>query len=305
MKKRLIISTIFIVLVALTVFLLENVGNNSNDEMFNVKKMYAMRNTPITDKVEVHRVAKTVNMTGYQYVGVDIWNDAGNDRVDVKFKVDDRSNYRYMDYTAINKTAAFLLALIPDADAVAFYVFDEYGDENNLETSFNGSYFDRELVHERTGMDIFHKEYIDAAFNSTETFNEYYTAVMNIVGKDTKSDWQDQMYAFIGDDCEIVVNSGMGVDIALDDEFLSSDDCAIIEELLSDDGRGVDFSSYPGKGESVHIAKYDVRNFKTGVTRKCAIAYCYHNETGLMMLAQKFLDKPDDIQIFRNQITKR
>lgn len=307
MQKRIFISTIIIALIATvtTASLWGNIDNNKKSEINHIEELYSMKNTAITDKVEVHRVVKFVNTTEYEIVGVDIWKDAGDERVDVKFKVDDRSNYRYVDYTAINKTAMLVLALIPDADAIAFYMFDEYGDENNLETSFNGSYFDRNFVYDRKGMDKFNIEYIDGACESIDAFKEYYSAVMNIVGKDTKSDWLDQMYAFIGDDCEIVVNSGMGVDIALDDDFLSSDDCNIIEKVLNVDGTGVKFSSYPGKGESIHIAKYDIRNFKTGVIRKCAVAYCYHTESGLMMLAQKFLDEPEDIQIFRNQITKR
>ena len=199
MQKKMLIAVIVIALVATTaaVLLRKDITNNHSCKSNYIEEIYAMKNTSITDKVDVGRVAKTVNKTEYEFVGVDIWNDAGDDRVDVKFKVDDRSKYRYIDYTAINKTAVLMLALIPDADAVAFYIFDEYGDENNLETSFNGSYFDRALVHERTGMDKFNIEYIDNACESIDTFKEYYSVVTNIVGKDTKSEWQDKMYAFI------------------------------------------------------------------------------------------------------------
>ena len=307
MQKKMYVSAIIIAIFVamITSFLRVGIGNNQKSETKPIEELYAMKNTAITDKVAVHRVAKAVNNTEYEIAGVDIWNDAGDDRIDVKFKVDDRSDYRYVDYTALNKTAVLALSLIPDADAIAFYMFDDYGDVNNLETSFNGSYYDRNLVYERSGMDKYHIEYIDGACESLDTFKEYYSTTMNVKGKDTKSDWLEQMYAFIGDDCEIVVNSGMGVDILLDDEFLNSEDCKIIEKVLNVDGTGVDFSTYPGKGKSIHIAKYDIRNFKTGVTRKCAIAYCHHTESGLMMLAQKFLDEPEDIQIFRNQIIKR
>lgn len=307
MQKRVFIVAIIIALVAATAtaFLRGDLGAKPNAELTHMEGLYAMKDTDITDKVAVGKVVNSANATEYPLDSIDIWNDAGDDRIDVKFKEADRSEHRYIDYTGIDKTAVLALSLIPDADAIAFYMFDDYGDVTNLETSFNGSYYDRNFVYERNGMDKYHIEYIDCATENFDTFKEYYSTTMYVKGKDTQSDWQDQMYEFIGDDCEIVVNSGMGVDIALDDAFLVSEDCAVIEEALSLGGTGVDFASYPGKGESIHLAKYDVRNFKTGETRKCAVAYCYHSEDGLMMLAQKFLDETEDIQNIREQIIKR
>lgn len=301
MQKRMFIAAIIIALIAAmaTAFFREDLGGNKNTELSYTEELYDMKDTDITDKVAVGNLIKTANMTDYSLDSVDVWNDAGDERIDVKFKVADRSEHRYADYTGINKTAALALSLIPDADAIAFYMFDDYGDVTNLETSFNGSYYDRNFVYERNGMDKFRIEYIDGATESVDIFKEYYSAVMSVVGKDARSDWQDKMHQFIGDDCEIVVNSGMGVDIPLDDEFFNGEDYTILKGIFGDT-----LGKYAGAGKTIHLAKYDIRNFKTGETRKCAVAYYEEPELGVIMIGQKILTD-DEIKIVREQIIKR
>ena len=301
MQKRMFIAAIIIALIAATAtaFFRGDLGGNKNTELSHMEELFAMKDTPITDKVAVGKLVKAANATQYEIAGVDIWNDAGDDRIDVKFKVSDRSEHRYVDYTGFNKTAVLALSLMPDADAIAFYMFDDYGDVTNLETSFNGSYYDRNFVYERNGMDKYHIEYIDGATESIDTFREYYSTTMYVKGKDTKSDFQDKMHEFIGDDCEIVVNSGMGVDIPLDDAFFDGEDYTVLKGIF-----GATLGKYAGAGKTMHLAKYDIRNFKTGETRKCAVAYYEEPELGVIMIGQKFLTD-DEIKIVREQIIKR
>lgn len=301
MQKRMFIAAIIIALIAATAtaFFRGELGGKENVGLSHMEQLYAMKGTDITDKVAVEKVVKSANATEYEVVGVDVWNDAGDDRIDVKFKVDDRSKYRYVDYTGFNKTAVLALSLIPDADAIAFYMFDNYGDVNNLETSFNDSYYDRNFVYERNGMDKYHIEYIDGATETLDTFKEYYSTTMYVKGKDTRSDLQDKMYEFIGEDCEIVVNSGMGVDIPLDDSFFDGEDYDALKSIF-----GATLGKYAGAGKTMHLAKYDVRNFKTGETRKCAFAYYDEPELGVIMIGQKFLTD-DETKIIREQVIKR
>lgn len=301
MQKRMFIAAIIIALIAATAtaFFRGDLGAKPNTDISHMEELYAMNDTDIADKVAVSKVIKSANATEYPLDSIDIWNDAGDDRIDVKFKVADRSEHRYIDYTGFNKTAVLALSLIPDADAIAFYMFDDYGDVTNLETSFNGSYYDRNCVYERNGMDKYHIEYINGATESFDTFKEYYSTTMYVKGKDTKTDLQDKMYEFIGKDCEMVVNSGIGVDIPLDDTFFGSEDYIVLKKIFGDI-----LGKYAGSGKTMHLAKYDVRNFKTGETRKCAFAYYDEPELGVIMIGQKFLTE-DETKIIREQIIKR
>ena len=93
MQKRMFIAAIIIALIAATAtaFFRGELGGRENTEISHMEELYAMKGTDITDKVAVGKVVKLANATEYEISGIDIWNDAGDDRIDVKFKVADRS----------------------------------------------------------------------------------------------------------------------------------------------------------------------------------------------------------------------
>ena len=87
MQKRMFIAAIIIALIAATAtaFFRGDLGGNKNTELSHMEELFAMKDTPITDKVAVGKLVKAANATQYEIAGVDIWNDAGDDsfRLDV------------------------------------------------------------------------------------------------------------------------------------------------------------------------------------------------------------------------------
>ncbi len=269
------------------------------------EELYSMKNTYLGDASATRKIVELANITPYQDEEIELYTDASPMRLTIKYFVSDRSEHRYIEKGRLNKTAALIFSLIPNADEISMLIFDVHGDIKNAETAFAGSYYNRNLLHEREGMSAITAEYIKGATKDFDAYKEYYYTVMNAEEPKRNTAFLDAMYEYIGDDCEIVANSGIGADIVIDDDFLLSDDCKEIEEALNLNGTGVNFAEYPPKGSAIRLEKYDIRNFKTGEVRKCAVAYYSDTEDGLIMLAQKFLDEVSDLQTIREQIIKR
>lgn len=93
-----------------------------------------------------------------------------------------------------------------------------------------------------------------------------------------------KVYEFIGDDCEIVVNSGIDAEIELDN--YNESDFAIISEQLPND-----IEKYQGAGIKARLMLYDIRNIKTGEINQCVFLYYVHSDEGVVMIESDFVDR--------------
>ena len=288
-----IILLLVAVICILSVFLF-----NSEKEPGDIERLYSCNGTLLGDASGSRKVVDLCNVTPYDVHSIELKTNEEPMGLWIKFYVDDRSQNRYIDYKSIDKMSALVFSVIPNVEHIICSFFDKYSNVKITETAFSGSYRNRNNMHEQKGMEKFTAEYISNSTATFETFAEYYNEVMSVDYEETKSSFLDMMYEFIGPDCEIVVNSGIGADIELNSEFLNSEDCKIIESLLS-----ADFEKHAGK--TIKITKHVIRNFKTNTNRKCVFVYYINEEDEGIKICAKYLDNEEEIAIIRNQITKR
>jgi len=102
--------------------------------------------------------------------------------------------------------------------------------------------------------------------------------------KDKKlREFLDEVYEFIGDDCEIVANSGIGTELILDN--YSEKEIAVISKNLSRI-----LGKYQAAEVKAQLVTYDIRNFKTNEYKKCVFMYYTHPDEGLIMILSEFID---------------
>lgn len=299
MKKStvIIITTVLIIIFAICVFGIVYFVNQSNEPTL-IETLYSYKDTYIGDASKTRTIVDMTNVSPYPVHSIALQTDDEPMRLSINIKVDDRSNHRHINYESLNKTSALIFALIPNAHEISYLFFDDYSDINVIETSFAGSYYNRNFMYERSGMEKFHSDYVNGATQSLETFEKYYYDVMNVTTAVQTDTVYDMVNEFIGNDCEIVINSAIAADIELNLEFAESEDSEIIENIL-----GISFGEYAGK--TVHLMKEDIRNFKTNTNRKCAFVYYEEPEIGLVLIGAKYLDTEEDISAIRQQIIKR
>lgn len=299
MKKIILISSIIALLCvcAATVSCIKHFTNQANEPTV-AETLYSYKGTYIGDASKTRTIVDMANVSPYSVHSISLQTDNEPMRLTINMKVDDRSKHRHINYESLDKTSALIFALIPNAHEISYLFFDDYSDINITETSFSGSYYNRSFMYERSGMEKFHMDYVNAATQSLETFEKYYYDVMSVTKAVQTDTVYDMVNDFIGNDCEIVINSAIGADIELNAEFAESEDAEIIENIL-----GISFGEYAGK--TVHLMKEDIRNFKNNTNRKCAFVYYEEPQRGIILIGAKYLDTEEDIAAIRHQIIKR
>lgn len=299
MKKTTVIASVIVLLIvsAICIWGVMYFINQVNEPTV-TDTLYSYRDTYLGDASKTRSIVDMANVSPYSVHSISLQTEEDPMRLTINIKVDDRSKHRHINYESLDKTSALIFALIPNADEISYLFYDDYSDINITETAFAGSYYNRNFMYERDGMEKFHMEYIADATASPEAFDEYYNTVMAVKSPKQTDTVYDMMNEFIGNDCEIVINSGIAADIELNAEFSKSDDAKIISEILD-----VSFDEYAGK--TVELLKHDIRNFKTNTNRKCAFVYYEEPQKGLVMIGAKYLDTSEDIAAIRQQIIKR
>lgn len=299
MKKIILISSIIALLCvcAATVSSIKHFTNQEKAPTV-LETLYSYKDTHIGDASKTRTIVDIANVSPYSVHSISLQTDNEPMRLTINIKVDDRSKHRHINYESLDKTSALIFALIPNAHEISYLFFDDYSDTNITETAFSGSYYNRNFMYERSGMEKFHMDYVDSATQSLETFEKYYYDVMSVTKAVQTDTIYDTVNDFIGNDCEIVINSAIGADIELNSEFLKSEDAKIISNIL-----GINFGEYIGK--TVHLMKEDIRNFKNNTNRKCAFVYYEEPQRGIILIGAKYLDTKDDIDAIRQQIIKR
>jgi len=257
-----------------------------------VVELYELKDTYIGNASEVRSVIDLANNTEYEIESIELKTDVKPFRLTVNFAVDNRANYRYIDDNALNRTSGLIFSLVQNADEIAYLFYDDYADKGNPESAFAVAYYTRENLCERILSDKITPDYIEKATETIQTFQEFYKTIMSTEVVTPDREYTNKVYEFIGDDCEMLVNSSIGAEIELDK--YNSADFKIISEHLP-----LDIGKYQGAGIKANLTLSDVRNFKTGEVKQCVFLYYMHPDEGVIMIEADFVDRERYNEIFK------
>ena len=292
MKKKSV--AIFILFFVVFIFNGCNSALEKNDvrEIEVVNELFELKDAYIGDASKVRAIIDLANNTEYKVENIELKTDTKPFRLTVNFAVDDRANYRYIDNNGLNRMSGFIFALVKNADEISYYFYDDFADRGNPENAFSGSYYTKENLCERISSDKITTDYIEKSTDTIQIFEEYYKTIMATKVAEPDRGFLNKVYEFIGDDCEIVVNSSIGAEIELDN-YNESDFAIISEQLPNDIGK------YQGAGIKAHLILYDIRNFKTGEINQCMFLYYVHSDEGVVMIESDFVDRERYNRILR------
>jgi len=283
MKKKII--AVFIV--TLVVFMISgcsaNIEKNDNSEIGIVNELYKLHNTYIGDASGVRAIIDLANNTEYKVENIELKTDNEPFRLTINFAVDNRSKYRYIDDDRLNKMSGLIFALVPNTDEISYLFYDDYAEKNNPDDAFSSAYYTKENLCERMSAENITPDYIIKSTDTIKSFEEYYKTIISLETTPSNREFLDEVYEFIGDDCEIVANSGIGTELILDN--YSEKEIAVISKNLSRI-----LGKYQAAEVKAQLVTYDIRNFKTNEYKKCVFMYYTHPDEGLIMILSEFID---------------
>ncbi|TGE34962.1 DUF4825 domain-containing protein [Desulfosporosinus fructosivorans] len=222
------------------------------------EKLYQYQGTYTGDNSTVAAIIHALSFTDLPLKSIELQTDSEPYGITVNYQVDSRANYRSLGdiETSWNKNAAVMFSLIPNAGETSFRLYDQYGD-------FAGSYYNRENLSERYGMEYFTDDTVKEAAGSLDSFTNYLNNVSTIKnaedfyseGQKQSIEREKQIYSVIGDDRQITVNSGTGFPVTVTDAFAADPpikELAAQKEILA---------QYTGK--KIKFLTYQINNFKT------------------------------------------
>ncbi|MCK9479072.1 MAG: DUF4825 domain-containing protein [Firmicutes bacterium] len=230
------------------------------------EQLYNLKNTYIGDAQKVRRIAELSGFMLMPIHSIQLKTESAPYGLIVKFMVDNRAVYRFFDYSEFTKRAAIIFALIPNVDELRFAVFDKYASADQPDSAFVWSYYDRQNLSQRPGAEFFISENIINATKNEKTFSEYINKVANIAGNSAESPYLLKVYEIIGEDCEIIVNSAMGLNAVITKDVLSDKS---VNEILNN----VNISLDAFIGKDIRFSTTGVRNFKTGERTSYLLIY--------------------------------
>ena len=299
MKKKVafLIVGIIIVVIMLLLYINDTLMDNRNEFFYN---LYSYKNTSVEDAVKAEELVRFINLSSYDISSVEISKrdktDRVNDRITVSFKTDDRSNHRYINDTALSKTALFVFSLVDDLDEINFLFFDDYTDINIKDTSYDGRYFNRELVWERENMKKFNSQYINGSTADEISFKEFYDDVFKLKLPKEKNKFVDSIHKIIGEDSEIVINSQILAKIPVTEEFSESKESKFLTEIFE-----LDLFKYLEK--EIILTTYEIRNYKTDEYKTLGLI-CIEEEEKPQIEKSAFLDE-EQANVVKDEIAKR
>ena len=284
-------TLIIVSIIAVSVYVAVNKSQEDISENPDINALYEMKETYIGDAAKVRKIVDLTNTTDYNIDGIELNTDVQPYRLIVNFKVDNRANYRLIDENVLNKMSGLIFSLIQNDDEILYRFYDDYS--KNKDDTFYAAYYNKENLCERINSEKITADYINSSANDIKTFEQYYTTLMATDVAVQKSEFSDAVNAFIGEDYEVVVNSGIGAEIIIDD--LSEADEKWLGEIFS---RAV--GKYSGAGITANLTAYNIRNFKTDEYGYCVFLHYTHPDEGIVMIGEKMLNESEyeDIKTF-------
>ncbi len=178
--KKIILSIIALLIICVVTICCIIHSTNQEKVPTVLETLYSYKDTHIGDASKTRTIVDITNVSPYSVHSISLQTDQEPMRLTINMKVDDRSKHRHINYESLDKTSALIFALIPNAHEISYLFFDDYSDINITETAFAGSYYNRNFMYERSGMEKFHSDYVNGATQSLETFEKYYYDVMSV-----------------------------------------------------------------------------------------------------------------------------
>ena len=275
-------ALIIVSIIAVSVYVAVNRLQDDRSENPDVNVLYELKETYIGDAPTVRKIVDLTNTTDYNVDGIELKTDVQPYRLIVNFKVDNRTNYRFIDENVLNRMSGLIFSLIQNDDEILYCFYDDYS--KNKDDTFYAAYYNKENLCERINSDTITPDYINSSANDIKTFEKYYTTLMATEVAVEKSEFLEKVYEFIGDDYEIVINSSIGTDVMIDE--LPESDVKKLERLLD---ANATIGKYYGTGIVTHLITYDIKNFKTDEYKKCAFLYHIHPDVGLVIIGESFI----------------
>ena len=251
-----------------------------------IEELYKFKDVLIGNASNIRELVDKTNLTGYPVNGIELKTDAEPYGLTVNFMVDNRKNYRNIDENSLNRMSGLIFSLVKNVDEIRYRFYDAYSNKSNKDDVFYGAYYNRENLCERIGSSKITTDYIATSTVDYKTFEEYYGTLLATEVAVKKSEFSDAVNEFIGEDYEVVVNSGIGTEIVIDD--LSEVDEKWLGEIFS---RAV--GKYSGAGITANLTAYDIRNFKTDEYGYCVFLHYTHPDEGLIMIGEKILNESE------------
>ena len=243
------------------------------------QKLYKLKDTDISDSAKVSEIVQLLPYPEILFHERELETEnrpySGSDGIIINIKVNNRANYRFLDYSTLHKSAALMFSLIPNLGELRFHIYDDYSDASNPDTSFAGSYYNRQNLRECPGMDEFTDESVRAATASIESFSDYLDKVSAVNGETFYDEsfkgnsYLTQIYSIIGDDCEFVINSGMGLNVIITKNVAQDQK---LNGILKP--QNIHLDSFIGK--DIKFSTLQVRNFKTN--QRTSYLFIYDGE---------------------------
>lgn len=264
-----------------------------------IENLYLYKETILDNEEDVKEIIDKANFSSYNISDVVIEKYSTPKKITVYFIVDDRAEHSNIDYISLNKNSALIFSLVKDVQEISYLFFDKYSDLNKLETAFSGSYYSRNFLYEKKGMEEFKIEYINASTSTIDLFEDYYNEVINISFKNPIRTLLSEILKFLGSDYEIVTGSSISCDIKLD-SLPESNDYEKLKYIL-----GSQLSEYTSTPHTMTLTLYDVRNLKTDEYKNYLIAFYDEPENGIIIISQKLIENKQESDEIKNQIKKR
>jgi len=283
---------IVISIMAVSVYVAVNKFQDKTSENPDINALYKLKETYIGDAPTVRKIVDLTNITDYKVESIELKTDAQPYRLIVNFKVDNRAHYRTIDENLVNRMSGLIFSLIQNNDEILYRFYDDYS--KNIDDAFYSAYYNKQNLCERIGNTAISPEYINSSAKDITTFEKYYNTLMSTEVATANNDFFEHVYEFIGDDYEIVLNSGVSTNVMIDN--LPESEVAILERILNNKTIG----KYYGTGISTQLIIYDIRNFKTDEYKKCAFLYHIHPDMGLVIVGESFItdSESDELNSF-------
>ena len=247
-----------------------------------IAELYKFKDTLIGNASKTRELVDRTNLAGYPVDGIELKTDSEPYGLTVNFKVDNRKDYRKIDENSLNVMSGLIFSLIKNVDEIIYNFYDAYSDKNNKEDVFYSANYNRENLCERIGSDIITTDYIASSTSDYKTFEVFYITLLATEAAVQESEFSDAVNEFIGEEHEVVVNSGLSLEIVIDD--LSEADEKLLGNIFS---RAI--GKYSGAGITANLTLFDIRNFKTDEYGYAAFLYYMHPDEGLVMIGEKIL----------------
>ncbi len=232
----------------------QGVSNEKQPPENDLARLYSLRNTHISEARSVMEMAiqpgLPVSSLGFE---------DEKQCVTVNYKVPRRSDYRFLDRRIFDRTMALMFALMPELQEIHIRVYDDYGDTNVPDTSFDGAYCHRNLLHERKDMEDFTLPMIAAATETPERFAEYMQKLDDLPPRENSGNAQAvARYAQLSMEEEFIVNSLLTKEVTVTAKMTFEES---LLSLLPDPSFLQDYID-----KTLDFQTFVVRNFVTGET---------------------------------------